>query len=167
MSFKTGATALALALGVAAAAAQQTPTQPKPEAPKTPVTGQIMTQPEETVLSRDLVGQTVLAPDNSKIGNISDLLLSKDGKSVEGFVIGVGGFLGIGERNVALKMDQLKITPASDGTVKLVADLKRDDLANAPAFKSRKDIEAEKRAAERPTQPKPGGGPGGGGGGIR
>jgi hypothetical protein len=167
MSFKTGATALALALGVAAAAAQQTPTQPKPEAPKTPVTGQIMTQPDETVLSRDLVGQTVLAPDNSKIGNISDLLLSKDGKSVEGFVIGVGGFLGIGERNVALKMDQLKITPASDGTVKLVADLKRDDLANAPAFKSRKDIEAEKRAAERPTQPKPGGGPGGGGGGIR
>jgi hypothetical protein len=160
MSFKTGAAALALALGVAAAAAQQTPTQPKPETPKTPVTGQIMTQPEETVLSRDLIGQTVLAPNNAKIGSISDLLLSKDGKTVEGFVVGIGGFLGIGERSVALKMDQLKITPAADGTVKLVADLKREELANAPAFKSRKDIEAEKRAAERPTQPKPG--PGGG-----
>jgi hypothetical protein len=158
MSFKTGAAALALALGVAAAAAQQAPTQSKPETPKTPVTGQIMTQPEETVLSRDLIGQTVLAPDNAKIGSITDLLLTKDGKTVEGFVIGVGGFLGIGERNVALKMDQLKIMPGADGTVKLIADLKRDELANAPAFKSRKDVEAEKRATERPVQPKPGGG---------
>jgi hypothetical protein len=161
MSFRTGvsAAALALALGVAGAAAQQTAPQPKPEAPKTPVTGQIMMQSQETILSRDIVGQTVLAPDNAKIGNINDLLLSKDGKSVEGFVIGIGGFLGIGERNVALKMDQLKIMPAPDGSVKLTADLKRDELANAPAFKSRKDIEAEKRAAERPTQTKPPGAP--------
>lgn len=162
MSFKTvgSMAALALALGVAAAAAQQTAPQTKPEAPKSPVTGQIMMQSEEIILSRDIIGQTVHAPDNAKIGNVNDLLLSKDGKSVEGFVVGVGGFLGIGERNVALKMDQLKIMPGPDGTVKLTTDLKKDDLANAPPFKSRKDIEAEKRAAERPTQPKPG--PGGG-----
>jgi hypothetical protein len=50
-------------------------------------------------------------------------------------------------------MEQLKITPAADGTVKLVMDIKRDDLANAPAFKSRRDIEAEKKAAERPSPP--------------
>jgi sporulation protein YlmC with PRC-barrel domain len=118
-----------------------------------------VTQPEESVLARDLIGQTVTAPDNTKIGTISDLVLSKDGRSVEGFVIGVGGFLGMGERNVALKMDELKITPA-DGSVRLVADLKKDELANAPAFKSRKDIEAEKRAGERPARPSPG--PGGG-----
>jgi len=161
MSFKTGvsAAALVLALGVAAAAAQQTPPQAKPEAPRVPVAGQITMQPEEMILTRDIIGQTVLAPDNSKIGNISDLLLSKDGKTVEGFVIGVGGFLGIGERSVALKMDQLKIMPGPEGTVKLVSDLEREDLANAPVFKSRRDIEAEKRAAGRPVQPKPGGGP--------
>jgi sporulation protein YlmC with PRC-barrel domain len=161
MSFKTGvsATALALALGVAGVAAQQAPAPPqaRPEAPKTPVTGQIMTQSEEMILARDLIGQTVLAPDNAKIGNISDLVLSKDGKTVEGFVIGVGGFLGIGERSVALKMDQLKVAPQPDGTVKLTSDIKKDDVANAPAFKSRRDIEAEKRASERPTQPRPGG----------
>jgi PRC-barrel domain len=160
MSFKTGvsatALALALALGIAGVAAQQTPPQTKPEAPRTPVTDQITTQPTETILARDLIGQTVLAPDNAKIGSISDLLLTKDGKTVEGFVVGVGGFLGIGERNIALKMDQLKIMPGSEeGTVKLVVDLKRDDLVNAPPFKSLKDIAAEKRAAERPTQQKP------------
>jgi len=163
MWFKTGVSvaALGLALGLTAAVAQQAPPQAKPEAPKTPVTGQIVTQPDDTILTRDFIGQTVLAPDNSKIGSVSDLLLSKDGKVVEGFVIGVGGFLGIGERSVALKMDQLKVSPAPDGGVRLVADLKREDLANAPAFKSRKDIEAEKKAAERPAQPRPGGGPGG------
>ena len=50
------------------------------------------------MLGKDLVGQTVYAPDKAKIGSISDLVLSKDGKTVEGFLIGVGGFLGIGER---------------------------------------------------------------------
>ena len=162
MSFKTGvsAAALALALGVAGAAAQQAPQPPKTEKPKAPVAGQIMKQSEETILARDVIGHSVLAPDNSKIGNVSDLLLSKDGKTVEGFVVGIGGFLGIGERSVALEMDQLKLVPEADGSMKLISDLKKEDLANAPAFKSRKDLEAEKRAAERPTPPsKPGGGP--------
>ena len=62
--------------------------------------------------SGDLIGQTVYAPDKAKIGSISDLILSKDGKSVEGFVIGVGGFLGIGEKSVALKLDKLKMATA-------------------------------------------------------
>jgi hypothetical protein len=161
MSFKTGvsATALALALGVSGVAAQQTTPQPPPQAPKTPVTGQIMTQSEGTILAREFIGHTVLGPDNAKIGNVTDLLLSRDGKTVEGFIVGIGGFLGIGERSVALKMEQLKIMPGPEGTVKLTTDLKREELANAPAFKSQKDIAAEKRAAERPTQQKPGGGP--------
>jgi hypothetical protein len=156
--------ALAFALGVTAAVAQQvSPPEVRPETLKTPVAGQIVTQPENSILARDLIGQGVTAPDDTRIGNINDLVLSKDGRSIEAFVIGVGGFLGIGERNVALKMDQLKIAPAPDGSVKLTADLKKDDLANAPAFKSRRDIEAEKKAAERPVRPTPGTGTGGGG----
>jgi hypothetical protein len=164
MSYRTevSVVALALMLGLGAAAAQQvSPPAVKPEAPRTPLAGQIVTQPEESILARDLIGQAVNAPDNNKIGNISDLVLSKDGRTVEGFVIGVGGFLGIGERSVALKMDQLKIAPKAEGGVSLVMDIKKDDLANAPAFKSRKDIEAEKRASERPARPPTGTGTGG------
>jgi sporulation protein YlmC with PRC-barrel domain len=163
MSLKTevSAAALALMLALGAAAAQQVaPPDTRPEAPRTPVAGQIVTQPEESILVRDLIGQTVIAPDNTKIGTINDLVLSGDGRSVDGFVVGVGGFLGIGERNVALKMDQMKIAPLTAGGVQLTADLKKEDLANAPAFKSRRDIEAEKRAAERPARPSTGvGGP--------
>ena len=47
--------------------------------------------------------QKPYAPDKAKIGSISDLILSKDAKTVEGFVIGVGGFLGIGEKGVATR----------------------------------------------------------------
>ena len=119
------------------------------EAPKVPVTGQIVVQDTNTILAKELIGQTVNASDkSSKIGSISDLILSKDAKSVDGFVIGVGGFLGLGEKSVALKMDRLQMTHDEDG-VHLMMDVKKEELANAPSFKSKRDQEAEKQAAER------------------
>src|ERR1700704_3399636 len=115
MMLKTGASvaALMLALGVAGAVAQTTAPQQRPpttaEVPKVPVTGQILVQDANTVLAKEFIGLTVYAPDKAKIGSISDLILSKDAKTVEGFVIGVGGFLGLGEKSVALKLDRLQM----------------------------------------------------------
>ena len=159
MMLKTGSSiaALTLLLGIGAAAAQtQMPPQQKPAQapaataePKVPVTGQILVQDANTVLAKELIGLTVYAPDKTKIGSISDLILTKDAKSVDGFVIGVGGFLGIGEKSVALKMDRLQIQSNGDGTVQLMMDVKKEELANAPAFKSKRDMEAERQAAER------------------
>jgi len=141
-------------LGATAAMAQSTQQPPAATpAPKAPVEGQLTTQPADTLLTRDIVGQNVYQPDDTKIGSISDLLLSKDGKDVQGFVIGIGGFLGIGERSVALKLDKLKVMPQAEGRVKLVMDMKREELANAPPFKSQRELESEKRAAERPSPP--------------
>jgi hypothetical protein len=164
MTLKTGASAVALllALGLTPALAQTTapsPQAPKAtEAPKTPVTGQIVAQEDDTILAKDLIGQTVYAPDKTKIGSISDLILSKDGKTVQGFVIGVGGFLGIGEKSVAMKMERLQIGQDKDG-MQLTMDAKKEELSNAPSFKSKKDVEAERQSAERasnpPTGPRP------------
>src|SRR4051812_42869953 len=157
--------ALSIAMGFAPHAMAQTapPAQraPAAEAPKTPVPGQIVVQEANTVLARqDLIGQTVYAADKAKIGSISDLILTKDGKSVEGFVIGVGGFLGIGEKSVALKMDRLKMASGADGAVQLSMDMSKDELSNTPTFKSKKDQDAEKAAEQRrkeqPTRPMPG-----------
>ncbi len=160
MSLETGvrAVALVLALAVAGAAAGQAPQTPA-GTQRTPVTGQIVEQPQETILARDFLGQPVLAPDGSKLGTVTDLVLGKHGRTVEGFIVAIGGFLGIGERNVALRMDRLRIMPGSDGSLKLVTDVAREELARAPAFKPRREIEVEKRAIERPMQPKPGDGP--------
>ena len=148
---------VALALGFAPSAIAQTTPSPQraPSAeqtapPKAPVTGQILMQDANTILAKqDLIGQTVYAPDKAKIGSISDLLLSRDGKSVEGFLIGVGGFLGIGEKTVALKLDRLKMATDADGKLNLSMDIKKEELANAPTFKSARDQEAEKQAQQR------------------
>src|SRR5262249_43560361 len=133
---------------------------------KTPVSGQIVVQDANTILTRDLIGQTVVAPDKTKIGSISDLILSKDAKTVEGFVIGVGGFLGIGEKSVAMKLDRLQMTQdPKSGELQLTMDVKKDELANTPSFKSKRDQEAERQAFERArSQPKPGSGTSSGGG---
>jgi sporulation protein YlmC with PRC-barrel domain len=145
--------ALTVLLGATVAMAQTSPPAQRPaattEVPKTPVTGQILVQDANTVLAKELIGLTVYAPDKAKIGSISDLILSKDAKSVEGFIIGVGGFLGIGEKSVALKMDRLQISHNGDGSMQLMMDVKKEELANAPSFKSKRDVEAEKQAAER------------------
>jgi hypothetical protein len=153
---KTGASVavVTLLLGATAAMAQTSPAQkPAPaatEAPKAPVEGQIVVQDANTVLAKqELIGQTVYAPDKAKIGSISDLLLSKDGKTVEGFLIGVGGFLGIGEKSVAMKLDRLQINQATEGGLQLTMDVKKEELLNTPSFKSKKDQDAEKQAEER------------------
>ncbi len=168
MSLKAGASMAALiaVVGFSPLAMSQTPpaqrdaaptarpnTDVKRETPKTPVTGQILMQEENTILARDLIGQTVYDPDNAKIGSISDLILSKDGMTVQGFVIGVGGFLGIGEKAVALKLDRLKMTPEQDASLKLVMDIKKEELTNAPTFKSKKEQEQEKQAERARSQP--------------
>ena len=161
MTLKTGAgvAALAIILGISPAAAQMSQQKPgeKPsataEVPKTPVSGQIMAQDANTMLAKDFVGLAVFSPDKLKIGNINDLILSKDAKTVEGFVIGVGGFLGIGEKNVALKMDRLKISTTAEGAVELTMDAKKEELANAPSFKSKREQDNEKAAYRARNQP--------------
>jgi len=163
----TGVAVLTLLLGVSSAMAQTSPPAQRPapattEAPKAPVAGQILAQEADTILTNEFMGQTVYAPDKSKIGSISDLILSKDAKAVEGFVIGVGGFLGIGAKSVALKIDRLKMTADPDGGIQLTMDINKEELTNTPTFKSKRDQDAEKQAAERarnlpstvPPQPK-------------
>jgi len=154
--------AVVLALGATAAVAQTTmppqssaPTAPS-NVPRPPVAGQIVAQDPDTVLAKELIGLTVYAPDKAKIGAISDLILSKDGKTVDGFVIGVGGFLGIGEKSVAMKLDRLQIRhDPQTGGVQLTMDAKKEELANTPTFKSKRDQEAEKQA-ERARSQSPG-----------
>jgi hypothetical protein len=151
--------ALAVILGNSPQTMAQTPsTERAPTAqPAAPVAGQILVQDTNTILAKgELIGQTVYAPDKAKIGSISDLILTKDGRNVEGFIIGVGGFLGIGEKSVALKMDRLTMTPGAEGTMQLTMDAKKEELTNTPTFKSKADQEAEKaaekRAREAPAQ---------------
>ena len=57
--------------------------------------------------SSKLIGLNVYNDQNEKLGDISEILLDKSGK-VEGVVIGVGGFLGMGKHDIKIDMDKLK-----------------------------------------------------------
>lgn len=54
-----------------------------------------------------LIHMNVYNDQNDKVGDIKELMLDKSGK-IENVVIGVGGFLGMGEHDVAVKFEQLK-----------------------------------------------------------
>jgi sporulation protein YlmC with PRC-barrel domain len=57
--------------------------------------------------SSKLIGLSVYNDQNEKLGDISEILLDKSGK-VDGVVIGVGGFLGIGQQDIMVEMSKLK-----------------------------------------------------------
>jgi sporulation protein YlmC with PRC-barrel domain len=54
-----------------------------------------------------LVGLNVYNDQNEKLGDISEILMDKSGK-IEGVIIGVGGFLGIGQNDIKVEMSKLK-----------------------------------------------------------
>jgi hypothetical protein len=64
--------------------------------------------------SDELVGTSVYGPGDEWVGDVSDLALSQDGE-IEAVVIDVGGFLGIGQRSVALSMEELQIRRGEGG----------------------------------------------------
>jgi hypothetical protein len=58
------------------------------------------------MLASDLRGTEVRGANNEDVGDINDILLGRDGRIVA-VIVGVGGFLGIGEKNVAIPFDAL------------------------------------------------------------
>ena len=68
------------------------------------------------------------------VGDVNDLLLDKSGK-VTHVIVGVGGFLGIGERNVALKFEQVQISRDSNNRISASANVTKDSLNTAPEWK--------------------------------
>ncbi|KMO31229.1 hypothetical protein VQ02_26565 [Methylobacterium variabile] len=91
----------------------------------------ITSKPTDMVTSR-LKGVNVYNNKNENLGEIEDFVIT-DGKSVNGVIISVGGFLGMGERYVAVDPSNLAIH--KDGnTVKAMLNTSKDDLSKAPTF---------------------------------
>jgi sporulation protein YlmC with PRC-barrel domain len=69
------------------------------------------------------------------IGQISDIVFSHDGE-MQALVIGVGGFLGMGERDVAVGMNRVSFARAGDnsGEMLVIVDIAADTLGTAPAY---------------------------------
>jgi len=90
--------------------------------------------------------------DWDNIGDVNELVLGQDG-SVKAVVIGVGGFLGMGEKNVAVSMKDIKFVKTGDGPddYSLVINSTKDALNAAPAYKTPDDVKAAMNAARTTT----------------
>ena len=82
-----------------------------------------------------LIGATVYGPDSKSIGDINDVLIAKDGQ-VTAVVVGVGGFLGVGEKNVALPFKALNVERKQDASAlgKITVSYTKKQLKSAPRF---------------------------------
>jgi sporulation protein YlmC with PRC-barrel domain len=93
-----------------------------------------MEQQQETeMLASSLIGANVYNISDENLGDINDLVLAKNG-GIDAVVVGVGGFLGIGEKNVAVSYKLIQPTTTDSGNVKLVLDVTADELNAAPPF---------------------------------
>jgi hypothetical protein len=109
----------------------------------------VNTQTSDQWLASDLMGMKVMGNGDESIGSISDLLVDKDGNVVAA-VIGVGGFLGIGAKDVAIAFDSLQVSQDKDGNPQARLSLTKKELEGAPDFKSLADVKSE---SNRQTPP--------------
>ncbi|MDE1991588.1 MAG: PRC-barrel domain-containing protein [Rhizobiaceae bacterium] len=108
-------------------------------------------QAADQISAKTYMGQSVYNGQNESIGSISDLILQKQG-GVVAAVIGVGGFLGIGQKNVAVPFDKITVAQnAQDGSVKLTTSETADSLKAAPEFKTLAMQASEKQAQSAPA----------------
>ena len=83
------------------------------------------------LLASDYLSFSVYGPNNEKIGGVNDLLIDENGR-VTGVLVGVGGFLGLGEKTVAIPLGELR--PNGGTSNQLTTGLTKSDLDRAPAF---------------------------------
>jgi len=92
---------------LATAAIAQTPTATTDRATMAPAAASDTSSFQGTWRASKLVGLSVYNDKNESLGSINDLLTDKDG-NIKAVVIGVGGFLGVGEHLVAVPLDKVK-----------------------------------------------------------
>src|SRR3569623_20455 len=124
------------------------------DAPSDTATGRVQILSGYTTVDTDrlaskIIGQPVYdgkAKDSNNLGNITDLVLGENGQ-VAAVVVGVGGFLGLGEKQVAVDFTSLQFVVADDNTERNVLQTIKDELTNAPDIKTVDDNPAASSTA--------------------
>jgi sporulation protein YlmC with PRC-barrel domain len=88
-------------------------------------------QAVDAVQAETLIGQKVRGQGGEELGEILDLGVNSESGMIERAIVGVGGFLGLGERVIALDWNQLQVNPETN---EVVASLSKADAQNAPEY---------------------------------
>ena len=82
--------------------------------------------------ANDYIGKTVYDQAGNNVGDVNDLIISNDGQ-IQAVILGVGGFLGIGEKDVAVNAQAVKMVQDGDNT-RLVVETTKEALKAAPTY---------------------------------
>ena len=128
---------LVLVLSTTGALAQTTTTPTDPAARTAPAARPATVAPTQEVKGawhvKDFYQTNVYNMAGEKIGDVNDILMDESGR-VTAVVLGVGGFLGIGEKEVSMKSDEIKRMVHSDGKTYFTVNATADQLKAAPAY---------------------------------
>jgi hypothetical protein len=100
--------------------------------------------------NEEVIGKHVVNVMDEQVGTIADLVMDQEQKLV-GVVLSVGGFLGIGDKWVAIPVDQIDF-PTDGQPARLLVAVTEEQLKNAPDFMTREAVEAEEAAAQAEQQ---------------
>jgi len=89
--------------------------------------------PMDKIRAEDLIGTTVYGADDANVGKIGDVVLTGD-KKVDAIIVDVGGFLGMGSKEVAVGMDNLKFMTDKNGNKYLYTSFTKQQLDAQTAY---------------------------------
>lgn len=95
-------------------------------------TGFLDAVPANGMHASNLIGAEVMTDGDEDVGSISELIIDESGQVIA-VVVGVGGFLGMGEKDVAIGWDDINRSGTGEDQ-ELRVSLTRDDLGTAPMF---------------------------------
>jgi sporulation protein YlmC with PRC-barrel domain len=96
----------------------------------------VNSQRADQFLASKFKGTDVIGADDQKIGDVSDILFDKDGK-VQAYIVSVGGFLGMGAKEVALAPSAFQVVAgdkSKNESDKLRLSMSKDELKQASNF---------------------------------
>ncbi len=128
---KLASTLVLFALATTAANAQAPQSVPRQAVPAAQI---LTTVPANSVTITHWYKQNIYDSGDNKIGEIMDVLVDGEGKATA-LIIGVGGFLGMGEKDVAVPFDAVHATTKDNNKWYLVMNSTKDALRNAKGFK--------------------------------
>jgi sporulation protein YlmC with PRC-barrel domain len=100
-------------------------------------------QPNQYLARERLIGSKIVDKDGQAIGSIDDVIINNGGQ-IEGVIMGVGGYFGIGEKKIGVRIGALKIT-TTDGKTTISFPTATKEMLGA--------VEAYQRASAAPPPP--------------
>ena len=122
-------------------------------------TGAATQQKPNEMRARRIMGSDVYNPGNENIGEIEDLVFDEKGQ-ITSAIISVGGFLGIGEKWVAVPWNSVQWQTDDRNNRRASVNMTKDQAKNAPAFQTEEQIRREREADRARTDARATGGAG-------